>query len=93
MDMFVLIFGLMFVLIVVGLITTFYMTQNWDKARGLAAYTAANPSCVRGGNVTCRSCGASNIYLRRRGNGFLYILNSHVCRQCGTELYRSKTRA
>jgi hypothetical protein len=95
------IFGLpplAFVLIALALgvgafIATFYWTRNWDKGRGLAEYKTANPNCARGSNVTCHSCGAANIYLRRNGGGFGYILNSHVCRQCGTELYRSKTRA
>lgn len=55
-------------------------------------YKQLHPSHIRNGRVSCYSCGGAGVTIRRIGNGLGYILNSHVCRQCGTELYRSKTR-
>lgn len=69
-----------------------YKTLSFTNGRTFDDYKNNHGANVKNGRVTCYSCGSSSIYLRRAGNSLINILNSHVCRQCGTELYRSKTK-
>lgn len=84
-----------FIVIPIFIIAVFLHRAHWVKTftdgRGFSDYKEAHSANVRGGKVTCCSCGSDSIYLRRLGTGFGSVLNSHVCRQCGSELYRSKT--
>ncbi len=52
-------------------------------------YIRAFPDAVKAGGVKCCKCGGG-IYVRKAGIGFGEILQSHICNQCGVELYRSK---
>lgn len=73
-----------FIYLIFG-ISTFTSGKSFDD------YKSRNPDCVKNGKVTCKNCGANDMFLRVAGGGPGVVLNSHVCRQCGTELYRSKT--
>jgi hypothetical protein len=54
-------------------------------------YRQANPGLVGDGKVQCSSCGGAQIFVRREGSLLSGVVNLHVCRVCGTNLYRSKT--
>lgn len=54
-------------------------------------YKRLHPSHIGNGRVSCFSCEGTGIAIRRVGYVGFDIVNSHVCRQCGSELYRTKT--
>jgi hypothetical protein len=56
-----------------------------------ADYIKKYPQCNTNGRVSCSQCGSKDIFLRKIGNTMSNYWNSHVCKQCGAELYRSKT--
>lgn len=50
-------------------------------------YAKANPACVAGGRVKCRSCGSAHSKTERlMGRTFL---RRHFCGRCGTTMYYS----
>lgn len=65
--------------------------KTFTTGRSFEDYKREHAANVSAGRVTCFQCGGNSLYLRNRGRGFGRVLNSHVCRQCGTELYRSFT--
>ena len=68
-----------------------YLITTFTKGRSFEDYKKEHPGHVQNGKVKCYKCGANAVFVRRVGNGLATILNSHVCRHCGTELYRSET--
>jgi len=52
-------------------------------------YKANNPELVNNGNVICIECGGAHVYIRISSVQQGKILNTHVCKTCGTNLYRS----
>lgn len=56
------------------------------------AYIRAHPDCGRNGQVRCVHCGGRQVWLKFCANSWTHRINSHVCKNCGQELYRSATR-
>ena len=54
-------------------------------------YVKRHPDTVRNGRVHCHNCGTSSLHVRGIGRTFFTrnLINAHICRQCGTVLYRS----
>jgi len=52
-------------------------------------YSRANPHLVNNGRVSCVKCNGSSIFLQRVATMPTSIISHHVCRTCGTALYRS----
>ncbi len=83
----------------VGLLVVAYFAwrtfSRWAEAIKLkpdetfAAYAKAHPECVQNGNVRCCHCGGRHLLLRYDSSNFTHRFNSHVCKNCGQELYRS----
>jgi hypothetical protein len=72
----------------------FWMIQAavLEKDRTFEDYKRKYPECFKHGRVTCSACGGTSIYLRKVGEGLGFIINAHVCRQCGTDLYRTPSK-
>lgn len=63
------------------------------KDRTLEAYLKRHPDCLdHHGRVTCYRCGISGIWMKQYGTYPGGVLHSHICRQCGVELYQSVLR-
>ena len=90
------------VLYIFGLIVLLNVAHNisspivrlltYTRKNSLDDYQKRHPGLVENGRVACHSCGGRSIFFRNEGKALIYRLNSHVCRTCGTELYRSRTR-
>lgn len=80
---------------IIGLVviggSLFYFMTTFTKGRSFEDYAKEYPGHIQNGKVKCYKCGANAVFVRRVGNSLTAILNSHVCRHCGTELYRSET--
>jgi hypothetical protein len=59
--------------------------------KSLGDYRSNNPRSFdkNGKFVSCGACGGSQIWVKRLGSTRHGIHNSHICKQCGTELWRS----
>ena len=80
------------VIIALGLATIMiHAFATFDKDFTLQDYLREHPDCKVSGGVKCCHCGGRGVYLRTVGRGIGAVLNSHVCRTCGRELYRSRT--
>lgn len=66
-----------------------YFTKN----RSFDDFKAKHPESIKDGKVHCPNCQSDSIWLKEIGKTPRSILHSHVCRQCGTELYRSVLNA
>lgn len=58
----------------------------------LDSYIERYPDCYRNSKVYCHTCGGSSIWMMTRSYSPFHVTHSHVCRQCGIELYRSVWR-
>lgn len=65
--------------------------RNYQTIPTFDQYKTAHPGLVVKGKVTCVHCGGNQLYLKQAGNLGTRILNLHICRTCGTSLYRSET--
>jgi hypothetical protein len=79
------------ILIVFALLGAAFWLQKFEKISTIEDYKQRNPDCVKNRRVSCNSCGGNSVYLRVIGQRIGHVLNAHVCRQCGAELYRSRT--
>lgn len=83
--------GLLVWLFVIGVLIVAYLRRQ--SVPTFDQYQAQHPNLVNNGRVTCRQCGGGSIYLRVAGRSFSGVVtNVHVCRTCGTNLYRSTSR-
>lgn len=46
---------------------------------------------VINGRIHCINCGSNNIWMKELKTTMSYSYNSHICKECGTELYRTLT--
>jgi hypothetical protein len=67
------------------------MNSKYAETPTFNEYKASNPKLVTGGEVTCFQCDGTQIYIRNAGAKSGKVLNYHVCRTCGTNLYRSES--
>lgn len=65
----------------------FWRHTGWVKMKNFEDFKANNPNSFNGNRfISCPKCGGNYIYIRSNG-----MLNSHICRQCGKELWRSRS--
>lgn len=64
--------------------------STFTDGKSYEDYKEEHPDFVRKGKIFCYHCDTHDIYLNKAGHTPSSQLNSHVCRNCGTELYRSK---
>lgn len=70
-----------------ALILAIYATVQHHKLPTLSKYKELHPSAKdRRGVPTCFSCNTTNIYLQNGQKSFGQV---HICRICGTKLWRS----
>lgn len=92
MDKYELLYNASVALLVLAVVIKLLKTLFGPPAGGaesLDDYKRRHPECVKNGRVRCYRCGSASIYLYRWGYGPGWITNLHLCRQCGTNLYRS----
>ena len=65
--------------------------RKYKSTPTFAEYSSANPHLVESGKVICSTCGGNQIYVRLVGNVGVKQLNFHVCKTCGSNLYRSES--
>lgn len=63
-----------------------------SNGRSFEDYKEKYPDCFTDGKISCFNCGSQNIFLQKIGHTPTSVLNSHICKQCGSELYRSKAK-
>jgi hypothetical protein len=51
-------------------------------------YCNAHSELVKDGKITCYKCSGNDIFVKPVGNS---LLNHHLCKTCGTTLFRSST--
>jgi hypothetical protein len=54
-------------------------------------YRSKYPDLVKDGKIKCHKCSGSDIFVKEVGNTPTSILNHHLCKTCGTTLFRSST--
>jgi hypothetical protein len=79
-------------ILVVFLLLRMFSTPKVPRERTLEAYLKRHPGCLQQGRVTCYRCSASNLWMKQRQAYPGGVIHSHVCRQCGIELYQSVWR-
>jgi hypothetical protein len=82
------IFGV-FAFIITKVVKMFSTIKNFTNGKTIDDYKAKYPDCFKDGKVLCSNCKTNNIWLKEVGKTPSSLLHSHVCRQCGAELYRS----
>ena len=65
--------------------------RRYVRGRRFDDYRREHPDSVVKGRALCSKCGDGYIFMRAVFRSITEIHNSHVCRTCGTELYRSLT--
>tara|TARA_R110002167_G_C12631154_1_gene647592 strand:- start:912 stop:1283 length:372 start_codon:yes stop_codon:yes gene_type:complete len=64
--------------------------ENFLTGRTRADYLESNPDSFSNGKFkSCHQCGEKSVYLKQLGNTKHGIHQGHICRGCGTELWRS----
>lgn len=66
--------------------------KKFDEGMTFENYIRKHPECFKDGKVSCFNCGSTNIHLRTLGHLITTTVNSHVCRSCGIEVYKTQTR-
>jgi hypothetical protein len=79
-------------ILVVLLLLRMFSAPKVPRERTLEAYLKRHPDCLKQGRVTCYRCGISSIWMKQYGVYPGGVIHSHVCRQCGVELYQSVLR-
>jgi len=77
------------ILIVAFILISILKPLEIPEEKTLEAYKHKNPDSVRNGKVSCSKCGGSNIWMKQVSRSPRGVVHSHLCRQCGSELYRS----
>ncbi|MDH2916379.1 MAG: hypothetical protein PXX77_05810 [Gallionella sp.] len=49
------------------------------------------PELVKDGKITCHKCSGKDIFVKTIGKTPTSLLNHHLCKTCGTTLFRSST--
>lgn len=65
--------------------------KNEGKTPTFDGYTKQYPGLLRNGRVKCKKCGSDSIYIQKCSDILSTMQNEHICRTCGTTLYRSRT--
>lgn len=79
-------------ILVVFLLLRVFSVPKVPKDRTLESYIKDHPGCFQNGRITCYRCGANSLWMKQYRAYPGGVLHSHVCRQCGIELYQSVLR-
>lgn len=79
------------IVMLIVLVIMFSAKKFMMKGKAYSDYISKYPQCNKGGKTSCYNCGSDNIFLRKIGETPTGIINSHVCKNCGTALFRSTT--
>ncbi len=79
-------------ILVVFLLLRMFSVPKVPRERTLEAYLKRHPDCLQQGRVSCYRCGISSIWMKQYRAYPGGVIHSHVCRQCGVELYQSVWR-
>jgi hypothetical protein len=60
-------------------------TPTFDEFRG------RNPELVKDGKICCPKCAGNDVFVKEVGKTPTSLLNHHICKTCGTTLFRSST--
>lgn len=93
-DAFGVIFGIVFVSFVVGMLYVIFSSRKkasleLESTQTFAEYVATYPHTRAKNKVACFECDGTNIYLQKIGYHDGKIINYHICKTCGTKLYKS----
>ena len=89
-------FGQLLPLILLGFVG--WKLYGFFKRRGkddtLDGYLKRHPDARRNGRLHCHNCDGNSLHVRGLGRTFWSkdVINAHICRQCGTVLYRSVSK-
>jgi len=67
--------------------------NNFTNGKTYEDYKNDYPGFIKEGKAYCHKCNTHEIFVKQVGSTPQSILNSHICRNCGTELYRSRISA
>lgn len=54
-------------------------------------FLSRNPDLVKDGKISCPKCSGKDIFVKEIGKTPTSLLNHHICKTCGTTLFRSST--
>ena len=54
-------------------------------------YRSKNSELVKDGKIFCHKCSGTDIFVKEVGKTPVSLLNHHICKTCGTTLFRSTT--
>ncbi len=54
-------------------------------------YRSTHPELVKDGKIICHKCAGTDIFVKEIGKTPTSLLNHHMCKTCGTTLFRSTT--
>jgi DNA-directed RNA polymerase subunit RPC12/RpoP len=64
--------------------------EKYQDTPTFIEYKRLNATLIDDGKVACIYCGGNHIFLKQVGKTPKSILNLHVCKTCGSTLYRSE---
>lgn len=82
------------VIMVIGGAIIYQATSGIRKYKRIPTfqdYKDKHPDSVTPNGVKCSQCGGHQIFVQKAGHMNSTILNLHLCKQCGSTLYRSST--
>lgn len=83
-------FFIIFVIVIIGY-TIFSSLRKYKAIATFECYKKLYPQLVHAHGIECFRCGGRQIYIRQVGNIGSKVLNLHVCKTCGKNLYRSES--
>lgn len=81
------IFAVVFLAVAYGVYSS---VRKLKSVPSFAEYRENNPEAFKEGKVQCNQCSGWDIFLKEVGRAGSSIINFHVCKSCGSTLYRSK---
>lgn len=83
-----------FMVPVVFLIVSFLLFRRYKKHTSLPTfddYRSSHSELVKDGKITCYKCSGNDIFVKTVGGTPISLLNHHMCKTCGTTLFRPTT--
>jgi len=82
--------GLLFPLVFGGIILMLILAfKKHYSLPTFDGYRAKHPELVKDGKIACYNCSGTDVFVKTVGNTPMSILNHHMCKTCGTNLFRS----
>lgn len=79
---------------VVFVLIAFFLIRGFSKHVSTPTfddYRSCHPELVGDGKITCYKCSGNDIFVKGVGHTPTSMLNHHMCKTCGTTLFRSST--